>query len=129
MPQTPQQNASNSPANVGEQFDGNWTISQDTQVASPSIIQNGEGSDLNPTTTTNKAGIRLSKPGYYMFPTLDELDDLIDDNGQCVVQDFVIGRQVGFLSVILPILFELPKFRLVIFFLNFSPMVTFSSLD
>lgn len=69
-------------------------MTQDNQVASPSIAQNGEGCDSNPTTTTNKAGIRLSKPGYYMFPTLDELDDLIDESGRCVVQDFVIGRQV-----------------------------------
>ncbi|VDL63635.1 unnamed protein product [Hymenolepis diminuta] len=92
--QTPQQNVSNSPANSCEQSaDANWTMTQDNQVASPSIAQNGEGCDSNPTTTTNKAGIRLSKPGYYMFPTLDELDDLIDESGRCAVQDFVIGRQ------------------------------------
>nr|CDS27270.2 nuclear pore complex protein Nup98 Nup96 [Hymenolepis microstoma] len=92
--QTPQQNASNSPTNACDlSVDANWTMTQDNQLASPSIVQNGEASDPNCTATTNRAGIRLSKPGYYMFPTLDELVDLIDESGRCVVQDFVIGRQ------------------------------------
>ncbi|VDN95880.1 unnamed protein product [Rodentolepis nana] len=93
-PQTPQQNISNSPANACNlSVDANWTMTHDTQLASPSIVQNDETSDSSHTATTNRAGIRLSKPGYYMFPTLDELVDLIDESGRCVVQDFVIGRQ------------------------------------
>ncbi|KAM7537618.1 hypothetical protein Aperf_G00000065908 [Anoplocephala perfoliata] len=73
----------------------NLTISHDaTQNEKPSSIEtNREVEESNPTTTANKAGIRLSKPSYYMFPTLDELDDLIDESGRCVVQDLVVGRQ------------------------------------
>ena len=67
-----------------------------------------EGNGSRPTSTANKAGIRLSKPGYYMFPTLEELDDLIDDNGRCVVQDLVIGRQVRATFLNLSSLLTLP---------------------
>ncbi|EUB54569.1 Nuclear pore complex protein Nup98 [Echinococcus granulosus] len=82
-----------------EQLDaGNWTLPPDvtlnqTTLIAPSEVTYAEEGDSHPTSTANKAGIRLSKPGYYMFPTLDELDALIDKNGRCVVQDFVIGRQ------------------------------------
>ncbi|KAL5961216.1 Nuclear pore complex protein Nup98-Nup96 [Taenia solium] len=82
-----------------EQLDtGNWTLPPDvtlnqTTLIAPSEEVCAEESDSHTTSTANKAGIRLSKPGYYMFPTFEELDALIDENGRCVVQDFVIGRQ------------------------------------
>lgn len=63
------------------------------QPSSP-IETNREEADSNPTASGNRAGIRLSKPGYYMFPTLDELDDYIDESGRCAVQNLLIGRQV-----------------------------------
>ncbi|VDM31028.1 unnamed protein product [Hydatigera taeniaeformis] len=81
-----------------QQDTGNWTLPPDvtlnqTTLIAPCEEAYTEESDSHTTSTANKAGIRLSKPGYYMFPTFEELDALIDENGRCVVQDFVIGRQ------------------------------------
>ncbi|KAL5110459.1 Nuclear pore complex protein Nup98-Nup96 [Taenia crassiceps] len=77
---------------------GNWTLPPDvtlnqTTLITPSDEAYAEESDSHTVSTVNKAGIRLSKLGYYMFPTFEELDALVDENGRCVVQDFVIGRQ------------------------------------
>ncbi|VDN10497.1 unnamed protein product [Dibothriocephalus latus] len=38
-------------------------------------------------------GIKLTKSGYYIFPTVEELSELVDEDGRCVVQNFIIGRQ------------------------------------
>lgn len=84
------------------------TLNQTTLIAHSEEAY-AEESDSHTTSTANKAGIRLSKPGYYMFPTFEELDALIDENGRCVVQDFVIGRQVMLgLFVVLCILVCVP---------------------
>ncbi len=77
----------------------NWTLPPDvtlnqTATGMPEDDSNISDDEARPSSTSNKAGIRLSKAGYYMFPTTDELDDLMDEHGRCVVQDFVIGRQV-----------------------------------
>uniref|UniRef100_A0A5K3FMZ1 Nuclear pore complex protein Nup98-Nup96 n=2 Tax=Mesocestoides corti TaxID=53468 RepID=A0A5K3FMZ1_MESCO len=86
---------STSSNNTCEQSDaGNWTLPPDVTLNQTTLAEpNADDGDSSPVCTVNKAGICLSKPGYYIFPTLDELDDLVDEDGRCVVQDFVIGRQ------------------------------------
>ncbi|CAL1538961.1 unnamed protein product, partial [Lymnaea stagnalis] len=37
-------------------------------------------------------GVTLTRPGYYTIPPLDEMINSIDENGDCVVEDLVIGR-------------------------------------
>ncbi|XP_059911980.1 nuclear pore complex protein Nup98-Nup96 isoform X1 [Gadus macrocephalus] len=44
------------------------------------------------------AGIVLSRVGYYTIPSMDELAEMVDNNGQCVVENFTIGRK-GYGSV------------------------------
>ena len=39
------------------------------------------------------AGIVLTRPGYYTDPSMDELAQLTDDNGHCVVENFAVGRE------------------------------------
>ncbi|XP_074651968.1 nuclear pore complex protein Nup98-Nup96-like [Tubulanus polymorphus] len=64
-------------------------------------------SDLNlidgrdDTPPIHPAGIILRRPGYYTIPSLDELADAVDGNGDCFVQDFTIGRE-GYGSVFFP---------------------------
>jgi hypothetical protein len=64
-------------------------ISQQFQVHS------GDGDyDLsNGLKEKNKCRVINTRAGYYIQPSLESLDKLVDDNGDCWVKDFVIGRQ------------------------------------
>ncbi|XP_041359202.1 nuclear pore complex protein Nup98-Nup96-like [Gigantopelta aegis] len=46
-------------------------------------------------------GIELTRTGYYTVPSLDELTEMMDENGDCLVDDFTIGR-IGYGSVFFP---------------------------
>lgn len=37
-------------------------------------------------------GIKLRRAGYYTIPPMDELAELVDENGLCLVDGFTIGR-------------------------------------
>uniref|UniRef100_A0A3Q2Y2C6 Peptidase S59 domain-containing protein n=1 Tax=Hippocampus comes TaxID=109280 RepID=A0A3Q2Y2C6_HIPCM len=39
------------------------------------------------------AGIVLRRVGYYTIPSMDELSDMVDDSGECVVDNFTVGRK------------------------------------
>ncbi|XP_052829628.1 nuclear pore complex protein Nup98-Nup96 isoform X1 [Octopus bimaculoides] len=47
------------------------------------------------------ANIVLMRPGYYTVPSWQELTDITDENGDCIVEDFTIGRE-GYGSVFFP---------------------------
>ncbi|XP_061558364.1 nuclear pore complex protein Nup98-Nup96 isoform X1 [Phycodurus eques] len=47
------------------------------------------------------AGIVLRRVGYYTIPSMDELADMVDDGGECVVENFTIGRK-GYGSIFFP---------------------------
>ncbi|XP_063041599.1 nuclear pore complex protein Nup98-Nup96 isoform X2 [Engraulis encrasicolus] len=47
------------------------------------------------------AGIVLSRVGYYTIPSLDELSRMLNENGECLVENFTIGRK-GYGSVFFP---------------------------
>ncbi|KAM9781649.1 nuclear pore complex protein Nup98-Nup96 isoform X2 [Syngnathus typhle] len=48
------------------------------------------------------AGIVLRRAGYYTIPSMDELADMVDDDGgDCVVENFTIGRK-GYGSIFFP---------------------------
>ncbi|XP_033098502.1 nuclear pore complex protein Nup98-Nup96-like [Anneissia japonica] len=47
------------------------------------------------------AGIVLRRPGYYCIPPLDQLADIMEETGACMVEDFTIGRE-GYGSVFFP---------------------------
>lgn len=58
------------------------------------------GIDLSSTSTSvledaepHPTGIVLRRPGYYTIPTLDEILQLMDEEGRCVVSNFTIGRK------------------------------------
>lgn len=46
-------------------------------------------------------GVLMTRPGYYCIPSLDELTPQMDENGNCFVEDFTIGRE-GFGNVFFP---------------------------
>ncbi|XP_061658475.1 nuclear pore complex protein Nup98-Nup96 isoform X2 [Syngnathoides biaculeatus] len=47
------------------------------------------------------AGIVLRRVGYYTIPSMDELADMVDDGGECVVENFTVGRK-GYGSIFFP---------------------------
>ncbi|KER30165.1 hypothetical protein T265_03325 [Opisthorchis viverrini] len=73
-----------------------WTLNATAKspVASPKP-KCGESEPRAPSSTVknSKAVLKLTKPGYYTLPTLEELEALVDSEGQCVVEDFVVGRR------------------------------------
>jgi nuclear pore complex protein Nup98-Nup96 len=51
--------------------------------------------------TTHPAGIRLKRAGYYTIPTMSELANLTDCDGNCNVENFTIGR-TGYGNIFFP---------------------------
>ncbi|KAH3792930.1 hypothetical protein DPMN_146431 [Dreissena polymorpha] len=47
------------------------------------------------------AGIVLMRPGYYTIPPVEALAELVDEDGNCYVEDFTIGRE-GYGSIFFP---------------------------
>lgn len=39
------------------------------------------------------ADITLCRPGYYTIPSMEELGDMVDEQGECFVDGFTIGRE------------------------------------
>lgn len=45
-----------------------------------------------PETEDHPTGIKLRRVGYYTIPPMNELTELIDEDGSCFVDGFTIGR-------------------------------------
>lgn len=79
-------------------------ISNDTEEIAGSkdlsVRSLSEDSNTLPDSTDN-TGIVLKRPGYYTIPPLNQLGSLTDENGNCYVEEFVVGRE-GYGSVTFP---------------------------
>uniref|UniRef100_G3NB32 Nuclear pore complex protein Nup98-Nup96 n=1 Tax=Gasterosteus aculeatus aculeatus TaxID=481459 RepID=G3NB32_GASAC len=58
-------------------------------------------SDLNMHKPARGAGIVLNRVGYYTLPPMEDLADMVDENGDCVVENFTVGRK-GYGSIFFP---------------------------
>ncbi|XP_028314851.1 nuclear pore complex protein Nup98-Nup96-like [Gouania willdenowi] len=47
------------------------------------------------------ARVVLTRVGYYTIPSMDDLAEVVDENGECVVENFTIGRK-GYGSIFFP---------------------------
>uniref|UniRef100_A0A672FWT7 Nuclear pore complex protein Nup98-Nup96 n=1 Tax=Salarias fasciatus TaxID=181472 RepID=A0A672FWT7_SALFA len=47
------------------------------------------------------SGIVLSRVGYYTIPSMEDLAEMVDEQGECVVENFTVGRK-GYGSVFFP---------------------------
>ncbi|KAM4726112.1 nuclear pore complex protein Nup98-Nup96 isoform 1-T2 [Anableps anableps] len=47
------------------------------------------------------AGIVLNRVGYYTIPPLEDLAEMVDENGECIVENFTVGRK-GYGSIFFP---------------------------
>lgn len=43
--------------------------------------------------TPRFSGIVLNRVGYYTIPSLEDLAEMVDENGECVVENFTVGRK------------------------------------
>ncbi|VDL96236.1 unnamed protein product [Schistocephalus solidus] len=76
-------------------LDATWSLPPDATLGETVLAEaDGDSSD-DDERARRPGGIKLTKPGYYIFPTVEELSELVDEDGRCVVQNFIIGRQVG----------------------------------
>ncbi|XP_078323949.1 nuclear pore complex protein Nup98-Nup96-like isoform X3 [Crassostrea virginica] len=68
-----------------------------------SLNQTVDESLERPTTPPppNLAGIILTRPGYYTIPPIEELCELVDENGDCFVEGFTVGRE-GYGNIFFP---------------------------
>lgn len=41
----------------------------------------------------------LSRVGYYTIPSMEDLTDMVDENGECIVENFTVGRKGDFRSL------------------------------
>uniref|UniRef100_A0A7N6BCQ7 Nuclear pore complex protein Nup98-Nup96 n=1 Tax=Anabas testudineus TaxID=64144 RepID=A0A7N6BCQ7_ANATE len=47
------------------------------------------------------SGILLTRVGYYTIPSMEDLAEMVDENGECVVENFTVGRK-GYGSIFFP---------------------------
>lgn len=56
-------------------------------------INNQEQSiEFNASEENHPTGIKLKRVGYYTIPPMNELADLMGEDGSCIVDGFTIGR-------------------------------------
>ncbi|XP_069565687.1 nuclear pore complex protein Nup98-Nup96 isoform X1 [Brachyistius frenatus] len=66
-----------------------------------SLQEENEDEQLESQQSPHPAGIVLNRVGYYTIPSMDDLADMVDENGECVVENFTVGRK-GYGSVFFP---------------------------
>ncbi|XP_053400747.1 nuclear pore complex protein Nup98-Nup96-like [Mercenaria mercenaria] len=96
----PVSSSTREPVNSGPSQDDTVNISiisRDESVNDDVII------DERPMTPPppHPAGIVLSRPGYYTIPSQEALSEMVDEDGNCFVEDFTIGRE-GYGSIFFP---------------------------
>ncbi|XP_060682361.1 nuclear pore complex protein Nup98-Nup96 isoform X1 [Hemiscyllium ocellatum] len=58
-------------------------------------------SEIDDSLPPHPAGIVLTRVGYYTIPSMDELAQQLNENGECIVENFTIGRK-GYGSIYFP---------------------------
>ncbi|KAM9451702.1 nuclear pore complex protein Nup98-Nup96-like isoform 2-T2 [Clarias gariepinus] len=64
-------------------------------------IQEERDDELDTQRPPHPAGIVLTRAGYYTIPSMEELGKMLNENGECIVENFTIGRK-GYGSVFFP---------------------------
>uniref|UniRef100_A0AAR2LBS6 Nuclear pore complex protein Nup98-Nup96 n=1 Tax=Pygocentrus nattereri TaxID=42514 RepID=A0AAR2LBS6_PYGNA len=64
-------------------------------------VQEERDEELEAQRPPHPAGIVLSRVGYYTIPSMEELGKMLNENGDCIVENFTVGRK-GYGSVFFP---------------------------
>ncbi|XP_035288063.1 nuclear pore complex protein Nup98-Nup96 isoform X2 [Anguilla anguilla] len=73
--------------------------SEDASLADDSAQEEQEPDA--PPAPQHPAGIVLGRVGYYTIPSLEELGSMLNENGDCLVENFTVGRK-GYGSIFFP---------------------------
>ena len=68
---------------------------------SAAAVSDNEDDDSEDASAAHPAGIRLRRAGYYTIPSMSELANLTDSDGNCNVENFTIGR-TGYGNIFFP---------------------------
>ncbi|XP_055387483.1 nuclear pore complex protein Nup98-Nup96 [Condylostylus longicornis] len=91
--QNNQKSYTKSDLNSDETID-NSSLLNDERNNSANRSENIESAEeLNDDRPSNPAGVILNRVGYYMIPSIDELESYMDEYGNCVVPTLTIGRE------------------------------------
>lgn len=69
------------------------TQNQENSLNNTSLEEQPGQDCLKEEETPHPAGIVLRKVGYYTIPSLEELANMVDEDGNCFVENFTIGRE------------------------------------
>ncbi|XP_060792389.1 nuclear pore complex protein Nup98-Nup96 isoform X3 [Neoarius graeffei] len=64
-------------------------------------VQEERDDELEAQKPPHPAGIVLTRVGYYTIPSMEELGKMLNENGECIVENFTVGRK-GYGSVFFP---------------------------
>ncbi|XP_051732984.1 nuclear pore complex protein Nup98-Nup96 isoform X1 [Ctenopharyngodon idella] len=82
---------------TGSHRNGFEASSEDISLAEDSI-QEERDEELEAQKPPHPAGIVLGRVGYYTIPSMEELGKMLNENGECIVENFTVGRK-GYGSV------------------------------
>ncbi|XP_029375264.1 nuclear pore complex protein Nup98-Nup96 isoform X4 [Echeneis naucrates] len=66
-----------------------------------SLQEEREEEPLETQQAPHPAGIILNRVGYYTIPSMEDLAESVDEHGECVVENFTVGRK-GYGSIFFP---------------------------
>uniref|UniRef100_A0A3B4TS50 Nuclear pore complex protein Nup98-Nup96 n=1 Tax=Seriola dumerili TaxID=41447 RepID=A0A3B4TS50_SERDU len=69
--------------------------------ANESLQEEREEEQQEAQQSPHPAGIVLNRVGYYTIPSMEDLAEMVDENGECVVENFTVGRK-GYGSIFFP---------------------------
>ncbi|XP_028451471.1 nuclear pore complex protein Nup98-Nup96 isoform X2 [Perca flavescens] len=73
----------------------------DESLRDESLQEDREEEQQESQQSPHPAGIVLNRVGYYTIPSMEDLAEMVDENGNCVVDNFTIGRK-GYGSIFFP---------------------------
>ncbi|KAG7224710.1 hypothetical protein INR49_030040 [Caranx melampygus] len=72
-----------------------------TSLGEESLQEEREDEQQEVQQSPHPAGIVLNRVGYYTIPSMEDLAEMVDENGDCVVENFTVGRK-GYGSIFFP---------------------------
>ncbi|XP_055631549.1 nuclear pore complex protein Nup98-Nup96 [Toxorhynchites rutilus septentrionalis] len=82
-----------SPINMNDSLLSNRSFLNETANATSGVDVSGVSAGGAEQAEPHPTGIVLNRVGYYTIPSLDEILQLMDEEGRCVVSNFTIGRK------------------------------------
>ncbi|MFT7818437.1 nuclear pore complex protein Nup98-Nup96-like [Arapaima gigas] len=86
--------------NVRGARNGLGASNDDISLGEDSLLE--QRGDTDTQQPPHPAGIVLNRVGYYTIPSMEELAKMLNENGECVVENFTVGRKGSYGSIFFP---------------------------